>query len=131
MAQFVRGIVCQRVITDQATNSVSYIDAIEELQFSSLPAVLPPFIVGTLWERGEEEEELEIRLRFVRPDGKHSHEFTPPKTALIRQRHRVNLTVGGLPVAVEGRHTIVIHQRVGGRWRKVASYPLYVDVLPE
>jgi len=129
MATLVWAIVCQRIITDQQTNTVSYIDAIEGLQLRKLPGTSPPFSLGTLWERGDDDEELQIRFRVVRPGGEKGGEFVSNPTRLTRPHHRMNAVIGGLKADKPGRYEIRIDQRRGERWRKVASLPIDVSQL--
>lgn len=131
MARLVWAILCQRVITDRETNTVSYIDATEEFHLPDFPGETGPFMVGTLWEREEPEEELDIRFRFLAPGKRKGGEFVPPATTLNRPRHRINVMVAGLRAKEPGRYTVLVEQKAGSRWKKAAMIPLLIKGLEE
>lgn len=120
-------ILCQRVLTDRDSNTVSYIEAVEQLTLPALPIRFPAFFVGTLWEREESTETLVARVRILDPDGKtilkvESKEHHFGEAA----RHRLNFLVGGGTIAEEGTYTVRVDQRSGDRWRRVKDLEVIV-----
>lgn len=127
MAKLVWGLLCQRVIVDQDSNTASYIDTVEELHFPSFPGVAPPVTVALLWERGDVGEVLVTRLTWKAPGAKKNPSFSPPEVEMPQSRHRMNVVVGGLPVKGPGRYEMVVDLRVRDRWKRVASLPVEVS----
>jgi len=127
MAKLLWALACQRVITDQESNSVSYIDAVEQLSVPKLPFQFPPFTVATLWKREKRGEKINMRLGVFGPDDKTIVDFEPePGESETALRHRMNLTLGGLPITAAGQHRIEVQQKVKGKWRTEGE--LQIDV---
>ena len=127
-------LLCQAAIVDQWKNLPSYINLLDDITVSELPAALiPPVTVASIWERvGDGQETLHVRLRLVKPSGKGVvvHEIEP--VAMEKPKHRLNLIVGtALPET--GCYHFRLDLRVKGRWRNVADLPLNVKLseLPE
>ncbi len=131
MAKIVWAIVCRRVITDQQSNTVTYVDAVEQINFSTLPSASPPVTVGTLWQRQEGDETLELRLRLLGPDKKLIASDQLQVITLEKPRHRVNVVVDGFEFREEGEHTIVIDQKLKGKWKRVALLPLAIELAEQ
>ena len=68
MATLVWAVTAQRIITDRDTNSVSYIDLVENFAVPVFPSQLPPFSIGTLWQRESGENSFTIRITFLSPN---------------------------------------------------------------
>jgi hypothetical protein len=123
-------LTCNRVITDGETNSVSYIDALEAFAVSSFPIPFPPICVATLWRRKSSRDILHPRLRIENPSGKTIQTFEPSTpTPLSKQRHRLNVILGGAPIESPGEYHIVIEQRVGKSWRVAQTLPIDISQL--
>jgi len=123
-------LTCNRVITDRETNSVSYIDALEAFAVSSFPVPFPPVCVSTLWRRESSRDILHPRLRIENPSRKTIQTFEPSTpTPLSKQRHRLNVILGGAPIESPGEYHIVIEQRVGESWRVAQTLPIDVSQL--
>lgn len=124
-------LICQRVITDRDSNSVSYIEAVEELTLPALPFPFPPVYVCTLWRRTAPAEPIRFRILVVAPSGAELTQFSSDvqeeRQAL---RHRVNVLFGGFTVADVGPHTISVEEYRDGDWRLAAQFFVDVQLAP-
>lgn len=127
MAKYVWGVLCERIITDRETNSVSYIDCSHAFATKELPAPVPALYLGTLWEREEAGEKLRVRVLMVTPHGKPIFEFETPEIPMSAPRHRVNVYLNRGKVEEFGRHTIRIERRVGEEYALAAELPLQIN----
>jgi hypothetical protein len=120
-------LICQRVLTDRDSNSVSYIEAVEQLVTPQFPFPFPPVYISTLWRRQEEGEPIDFRLLFMGPSNQELTRFSPGPTQETQfRRHRINVLFGGFTVQEPGQHVLVVEQLVDGSWRSEAR--LIVDV---
>jgi len=127
MAKLLWAITCQRVLTDAETNSVSYIEAVEQLSVPALPFQFPPFTLGTLWKRTRLGEALAMRVEIINPDGREIAGLEPPTGAADGAvRHRINLVLAGVPIDAYGEYVIRVLQKEGGGWHPEAE--LVLDV---
>jgi len=127
MAKLLWAITCQKVLTDSETNSVSYIEAVEQLAVPKLPFQFPAFTVGTLWKRTKQGEPIHIRVEIVNPEGRTVAEVEPPPGASDGAvRHRINLVLAGVPIDAFGEYRIKVLQKSDGAWRQEAE--LVLDV---
>lgn len=127
MARLRWALTCQRVLIDKETNTVSYIEAVEGMTVPELPISVPPFSVATLWEKEGDKDRLLVRFRILKPDKKKLLEFKSKNLAMKSKRHRFNLRLQDLVIEQVGTYTILVDQRRGNRWRKVAT--MYIDVV--
>lgn len=126
MAKLVWAVLCERVIVDQDTNQVSYIDLTEALQARSLPSGLPRLFAATLWAREEEAEELQVRFRLLPPGSTKAITEFETEAITLNKRQRINLNLQGAPVTVEGEHTVTVDYWDGQRYRTAARLPLFI-----
>jgi len=130
MAKLLWAVTCQRVLTDSDTNSVSYIEAVEQLSIPTLPFQFPPFTLGTLWKRDRVGEPLTMRVEIVNPEGRVIAGLEPPTGAAEGAvRQRVNLVLSGVPIDAYGEYVIRVLQKEGGAWRTEAELVLDVGRL--
>ena len=129
MAKFVWALTCRRVIFDKATNSVSYIDALEALTATEFPVEGLPIIVTGLWRReGESESALEVRAYLQAPNGDELvRQGTVLKYEPGHRRGRVALGLTEYQVAAPGVYTVVVEHREGGRWVEDSRIPIDFD----
>ena len=125
-------ILCSRAITDQETNTISYIDAIEGISVSGFPFPFPPVCVSTLWRRQSERDTLSVRIRIQDPSGQTIQSFEPDSPiSMDKKRHRLNVILGGAQIKGPGEYLIVIEQRAGESaetWKQEQVLP--IDVSP-
>lgn len=129
MAELRWALTCERVIIDRQTNAASYIDAVEELVVPQVPFPVPPFIVGTLWERRVAGEVVEVRVRFLDPSAEILTEIPTRLEDPVAIRHRANFAVF-VATRQAGRHDVVIEQKLDRGWREAARLPINVSVQP-
>ncbi len=125
-------ILCMFILTDSATNSVSYINALESLGALDFPVLLPPGAsIGTMWQRDSGgEETVAIRLMLLKPRG--GVQILIPATSFIMSQTRHRFNIGLLNVALEepGRYQFIVEQEVSGGWQQVSTLPLDAILLP-
>ncbi len=127
MAKLLWALICSRVLIDQQTNNVSYIDAIEQFAVPSFPYVFPPIALAMLWWRDRGEEQLNVRVRLFDPGKKMLMSYKPdPPLAMVKPRHRVHLNLAGAPINGPGRHHLMIEQFVAKKWQEQTSVPIEV-----
>lgn len=133
MADLHWAVLCQQVITDQATNAVSYLNMVEELTVDSFPVQLPPITVGTIWRREDwtdeaREEDIVMRIRITGPLEEEisletSEEFGE------HDRFRINRGVGGIPVTEPGVVNFHIEHRDEGEWSERTRIPVRINSI--
>jgi len=126
MAKLVQSILCARVIIDQVTNSVSYIDVIEHIVVPKFPAILHQAILSLHWNREKEDEELVFSIDIDWPGITIDKVIEPDKQILNKQSHRFNLTLNGIKIENTGNLSFVVKQLVGNKWKTTQklSYPI-------
>lgn len=130
MATFQWGVICQRVIIDEKTNTVSYITAIEQITPSELPAPLPQMAIGSLWRREEEGETIEVRMTAVDDTGEmlaqtEAGVFTFDEA----KRWRVEVSLQGIEVQRSGTVFFRLEKRqeYEDEWVTEAELPLDIS----
>jgi hypothetical protein len=127
MAELKWAIPCLRAITDRESNNVTYVDTIEQLQIPQVPFLLPPFVVGTAWERDSLEEHIEMRVRIVDPENNILGEINGNLHDPTYLRHRANFTFM-VPTTSIGRHRVLVEQRVRDGWHLDAEIAIDVAI---
>jgi hypothetical protein len=103
MARLEFFVVSQSIAVDDATNYVSVLEILEQIQVPSFPKVIPQCVAVSLWrkEAGDEESDFQLLLRITTPpDGVHEIRTNFRLTA---PRHRVIQRIQGLPITGEGQ----------------------------
>lgn len=127
MAKLLWAVACQRVITDQQTNTVTHVDTIEQFGLPEIPHPCPPIWLATLWQREEQDDSLAVRVRVLSPKGKKLLVFEPELPGnLPKKRYRLNILIGGMPLPEVGEYQIILDQKRGNNWRRARI--LYVDI---
>lgn len=131
MAKLVWALLCRRIIIDQQTNLVSYVDALDAVAIPEFPFKAPPVLVGTLWQR-EGEKNLEMRVQVYAPSGAQlvTFEASPLEFEPAHKRARMNAGVAGFEIAGPGRYQFGIETREKGKWVEVHRVPFDVDPVP-
>jgi len=128
MATLVWALACRRLIIDGPTNLISYVDALDAIAVPTLPFVLPPFVVSTLWQRGDESE-LTMRVRFLAPDGKQLADMEADSLTFEPQhrRARMNVMMVGVEVPEAGRYSIAIDGGGPEDWQEIHRFDMDID----
>ena len=128
MAKLVWALLCQRMILDQGTNLVSYIDALDAIAVTHFPAKSPLIVVSSLWQRGTETK-LEMRVRVFSPHGNVLAEIeaVPLDFAPQHQRGRMAVGLAGFDIDGPGRYEFGIETRENGAWKEVHRVPFDIE----
>lgn len=129
MAELIYAVLCQRVIVDQATNFVSYIDILDGVNVPKLPFTAPPSVVGTIW-RVESESRLEMRVRVVSPSGQALTEAiaNPLNLKPTHLRGRMNVRVPGFEAVDSGTYRVEIELLTDGSWQQRCELPFQINL---
>lgn len=144
MARLVWALLCQRSIVDKASNNLSVIDVVEDVQVrlrmeagKPFTGVKLPMTVSqvSLWERSDlkkEEPEGRYQARIMSVDGKElgrlERSFAMTGANL---RARTVLDIQNLPILKSGRYEVQIFNQAGKRWVRSAVLPINVTVSIE
>lgn len=128
MSRHLWSVLCQSVITDRETNSVSYINSIEEITAVQLPVRLPLVFVGTLWQKDDKGSDLEVRVRILAPDGRDIRETTFGPQPFRQLRWRLNFGFEGAQLEGVGEYSFVIEHKIAKEWSEATRLPLAVKL---
>lgn len=125
--KLLHAIVCSDIIVDRETGATSYIRSFEHGTVRKLPAQVPPFYVGTLWELDPKSKTpFTVGLRIKSPNG----EITPLGSNQVKPTgatlHKVNFAMPGLSVKEEGRHVLQVLLRTDKKQGVAMELPLFV-----
>ena len=128
MATLVWAVICQRILHDQNTNFLSYIDAMDGVALPTFPVVAPMLFVGTLWQL-KDDPKFGVRVCAYAPDGSLLLESNPfiPEIPLEQKRYRVNVGLTGLPLSGPGLYTFGVENLVNDQWVEVTRIPFDVE----
>lgn len=121
-------LLCHQALTDETTNAVSYINAVEDFAFSSFPQQLPLITVATIWRKEKDgDDDIEMRIRLGFPDGERD-EFTLETSHDFGEyrRFRVNRGIQGIPVTQPGTLDVFIEHRDEGSWNVRKHIPVEI-----
>lgn len=129
MAKLIWAVLCQRILLDQDTQFLSYIDVVDGVALPSFPNVAPLILVGTLWQLEEAPPPLEVRIRLYTPDGSLLMESNPcaPEIKPEHKRMRIGIGLAGFPLASPGRYEFGVEQHVNGQWIEATRVPFDVE----
>ncbi len=127
MISNVWSVLCRDIITDQETNSVSYLRCIEEGSAENLPVRIGPLFLGTLWEKtGQEKESIMFRITLKAPDKKNQALMQTKSVYLDRPRHRLNFRISSLNIEVFGTYHVVVEYSQGQEWVQASRLPILI-----
>ncbi|MDZ4805563.1 MAG: hypothetical protein SGI90_11950 [Candidatus Eisenbacteria bacterium] len=132
MARLLWAVLCRRIIVDQPTGAISYIDALEGIGSAHYPAPAPPIIAGTLWLReGEDEHRLEVKVSILSPE----EVLIVADSAVVElekshRRARIHIGFGGFQIQGPGQHFVLIEVKDGKRWKEHSRIPFDVEMIP-
>lgn len=133
MIRHIWSIMCQNIITDQESGSVSYLLGIESVLVPSLPARVPNLAIGTSWSKDSGEtviESFSLRLTHKVQGKADKHLLVAESVSFQTQRHRMNFILNGYQLDSSGIHHFVVEYKQGSGWIDVATIPLLVLVAP-
>lgn len=132
MIKHVWSVLCTDVISDRERNTVSYINCVEHLKAPQFPATLFPLYLAIMWEAEPTEaesqgpERLRMKVTHVDPQGSKKKLFESPEVPVEWPKLRTNVRLVDVQVTQPGIHRLHVHQKNGGRWKKVADIPFSV-----
>jgi hypothetical protein len=120
-------VLCRDIITDQESNSVSYMRCIEEGSASRLPVQIGPVYLGTLWEKqGTNPDTVQFRVVLVSPAQNSQAILQTKPMSLDRPRHRLHFRLNSLELAEYGTYTILLECYASEKWLQVARLPVLI-----
>lgn len=119
MAKFVWGIFSGRAIVDQETNTVSYIDVIENVVADKFPAILQRGVLSLTWHTEEQGEELVFHIYLDWPGISENKLIEPGVQVMKSISHRFNLVLNGIKIEKPGELSFTVKQLVNSKWKTV------------
>lgn len=120
-------VLCERVSTDRATNTLSLLTCLEELTVAEVPAAVPNATIGTLWfKESDGPEQLSIRFSVENPEGLLTvlHEG---QLEVTKQRQRANLAMANFTFKLTGVYFFRVYQEQNtDEWVEVSCTPVVV-----
>ena len=134
MIQHVWSVACQNASFDTQTNSVSLLNALENLIVFGEPSKESPVPLSceivSLWAREQGEVECSGQMRvLLELPGQKTPEIITLDIDLTRTPfHRTRITIGVLPLTASGRFEFQVEYRLTGEelWRPAAKLPFLV-----
>lgn len=128
MAKLIWAVTCSRVITDAASNLVSYIDLLDSVALPTFPTKAPMTVVASIWEP-EQESSLVVRAKAFAPDGTLLLSGNAATFELDPGFKRVRFANGlaGFEVAQPGTYYLGLELQSGKEWVEVTRIPLRID----
>jgi hypothetical protein len=127
MSKLISAVLCSRVIIDQQTNLVSYIDILDGVHIFSFPFKAPLVIAGTIWQI-ENEKKIEVRVRVFSPDNDHLIDSTSAQMDILPgiKHARMNVAVAGFNIGAIGTYQFAIEHKISGKWHEITRIPMDV-----
>jgi hypothetical protein len=125
--------MCSMTLTDQETGSVSYVRCVEFGGSPVLPATFPMLVVGTMWEKIDNDmaETMSVRIVFATPTQGESTVFMTSDVEINRPLQKMNFHLPGVQTGEFGRHELrVEYKPIGEQWRTASILPLYIHHAP-
>lgn len=136
MVKLLWAVLCKTIITDQETQSVSYIQTVEAGNAVELPVDMPSLSLGTVWEcQGTANEEFSFRINFRSPSGDDETLLTADNISFEHSngndRLRINAVFEKIHIKQAGRHEFHVQLKEGEEWVTVSVLPLKVTKIPK
>jgi hypothetical protein len=141
MIEHIWSILCQNCLVDRNTNTISLIEAVEDLGIG-----VPPPTAGEVgiipiqcalvsnWERRPADQPTRgvAKFRSVRPTGESEIEQEYAIDLSSSLRSRTIARISGISFRELGRHVFEVYMREDGAsdWTKVAAIPINISQLP-
>jgi hypothetical protein len=129
MARLIWAITCQRIIVDNDSNLVTYVDATEEVHVPQMPFPLA-FYIGLLWAREAPGESIRMRVSVHDPDGTVTFQREGYLVHPVVIRHRANLPIAFVAQSA-GEASVMVEQFVNDDWRVEKIIPIHVDIIED
>jgi hypothetical protein len=128
MAKLMYAFPCARVIIDQATNLISFIDVLDGVVVPVFPFVAPAMCIGAIWET-EGDKRIEMRARILAPDGGQVVEAAATSLDLKPEHKRARTVVvaSGFVFPAPGKYQITVELKRSGKWVEASRIPIDID----
>ncbi|WP_291322636.1 hypothetical protein [Desulfonatronospira sp.] len=127
MIRNVWSVLCRDIITDQETNSVTYVRCIEEGSALEVPVRIGPIFLGTLWEKNSDEKEsVQFRVILEMPDQSLRPILQTKPMVLERPRHRLHFRINSLDITSFGLHYVLVEFNQEQNWRHAVRIPVFI-----
>jgi len=127
MIRNVWSVLCRDIITDQETNSVTYVRCIEEGAAAEVPIKIGPIFLGTLWEKdSHEQESIRFRVVLEMPDKSLRPVLQTKSMVLERPRHRLHFRINSLEITSFGLHYVLVEHHQEQKWHHAARIPVFI-----
>ncbi|MEA3336482.1 MAG: hypothetical protein U9R25_11265 [Chloroflexota bacterium] len=132
-------VLCRLAITDQDTNTISLISAVEQLNVQDVPKsegiIKAPFTLVSLFERADASKPSlgMYRITVKKPSSEPLVSEVFPIDLTDHQRTRLKVEFEGLPAEEEGRFFFLVDLKpeADANWQPVAKIPLTVIFQPQ
>lgn len=132
MIRNVWAVLCRDIITDQESNSVTYLRCIEEGAAVRLPIQIGPVFLGTYWEKtGDGPETTAFRMTLVLPSQKSRTILQTRPVTMDRPRHRLHFRLNALTLDEFGNYMIVLEFRQHDSWETAARLPVSIRQMEQ
>jgi hypothetical protein len=101
-------ILSEDVLIDQATNNVSILNQIEQLNAPSLPVAVQKMVILAAFERDGNDESIDVKISVVLPSGKSTQIAELPVKFQGKKRARLLARLNGFPIQEFGTHCFVL-----------------------
>lgn len=141
MVQHIWSVLCSNCVIDRISNTISLIEAIEELRAEGVPpeagvqGIIPlQCSLVSNWERlpADRPTRATVKIRKIRPTGELEREQEYVVDLATTPRCRTIARINGIGFREAGRHVFEIHVKEDGAadWTQVASIPVIISVVP-
>jgi hypothetical protein len=127
MIRNVWSVLCRDILTDQESNTVSYLRCIEEGAAPSLPVHIGPVFLGTLWEKtGTDPETVAFRVVLVSPARQRQAILQSRPVVMERPRTRLQFRLNALKLTEFGLYALLVEFKQKDKWETAASLPILI-----
>jgi len=129
MHKLLLAVPCCRVIIDQATNMVSFIDVLDGAVRPAFPSIAPVSFIGTIWQLGARRK-IEVRVRVYAPDGSQVADghAAPMEVAPNVKRARIVIALGGFTLSRPGTYGFGVEVKRGDQWEEATRIPFDIEL---
>lgn len=130
MIRNVWSVLCRDIITDQETNSVTYVRCLEEGAAAQLPVRIGPVFLGTLWEKtGSQTETVQFRVLLITPGQERQTVLQTQAVVLDRPRQRLHFRINALNLNEFGAYMLVVMFTAAEKWETAAQLPVFIHQI--
>jgi hypothetical protein len=137
MPKLVLYAACEKIIIDQ-NNLISLMSLLQDINVQVRPGIIVPvaasapmqWTIVSIWQQQTEDQgkTFEQRSGFVSNSGQTLLETPIAVFELKTPIHRIVSQIVGMPVGIEGKHSIMgwLREKGATEWTEVGSYPIEI-----